>query len=90
MFIQSKQAYEFSAGGEKFNIPALYIGEIPAWVEQTDLFQWGCADRSITAIVSSRDAVVDAAVASANAEQPAIAAKRAAKADADAANAPAE
>lgn len=54
MFIQSKQALEFrSNDGETFRIPSLYIGEVPAWVEQDDYFKSACADGTITALIGS-------------------------------------
>lgn len=57
MFIHARAARMFRhpVTGETFTVPNGFIGEVPAWVEQTPYFQQNCADGTITALVSTRD-----------------------------------
>lgn len=48
MFIQSNQAFRFRNGGDKFEIPAHFVGQVPDWVTKTDLYQLAGKGGNIT------------------------------------------
>ena len=68
MFIHCKaaRAFKHPLTKERHVIPMGHIGEVPDWVTQTAYFAQNCADGTITALVSTKDAAVDQALTAAD------------------------
>ena len=63
MFINTKKSFKLtSENGTAFEKRAGWIGEVPKWVEDHWYFKALCEDGSVTAIVSSRDKDIAAAL----------------------------
>lgn len=67
-FISCKKSVEIRGDGDTLPIPAGYIGSVPDWVEKHWYFNALCKDGTITAIVSTKDADLEAADAAAKAK----------------------
>jgi hypothetical protein len=64
MFINTKKAIRITddKSREAFEAKAGWIGEVPGWVEKHWFFKALCDDGTVTALVSTRDKDIQAAV----------------------------
>jgi hypothetical protein len=63
MFVNTKKTIKIvSDNGTVFSAKAGWIGEVPEWVQEHWYFKSLCKDGTVTAIVSTKDKAVQAAV----------------------------